>query len=156
MNLRKEICAAFCDGLVVREVPVGYSVSTPVTWFSGDNITFYARVEGERARLEDSGSLLFDLEGQGMDFSSENRMEILSGLLAEHGVMLSEEDGVFCTEWVPKGKIAALALPFLTFLARVQDFLFLNRDVVRITFREDLQELVKQKPAKDRDDEEPS
>jgi hypothetical protein len=73
-----------------------------------------------------------------MDFSSDNRMEILSGLLTDHGVMLSEEDGVFCTEWVPKGEIAILALPFLTFLARVQDLLFLNRDVVKSTFREDL------------------
>ncbi len=138
MNLQKEICAAFCDGLIVRKVPVGFAVSTPVPWFSGDTIGFYARVEGERARLEDSGSLLFDLEGQGVDFSSENRMEILSGILGEHGVVLSEEDGVFCTEWVPKGKIASLALPFLTFLTRVQDLLFLNREVVKSTFREDL------------------
>lgn len=138
MNLQKGICAAFCDGLLVREVPVGYAISTPVTWFSGDTLSFYARVEGERARLEDSGSLLFDLEGQGVDFSSENRMEILSGLLNEHGVLLSEEDGLFCTEWVAKSHIAKLALPFLTFLARVQDLLFLNREVVRSTFREDL------------------
>lgn len=138
MNLQKEICAAFCDGLLVRKVPMGYSVSTPVTWFSGDRITFYVRVEGERARLEDSGSLIFDLEGQGVDFSSENRMEILSGLLNDHGVVHSDKDGVFCTEWVPAGDIARRALPFLTFLARVQDLLFLNREVVRSTFREDL------------------
>lgn len=138
MNLQKEICAAFCDGLIVREVPVGYAISTPVTWFSGDTLSFYARVEGARARLEDSGSLLFDLEGQGVDFSSENRMEILSGLMNEHGVLLSEEDGLFCTEWVAQKDIAKLALPFLTFLARVQDLLFLNRDVVKSTFREDL------------------
>lgn len=138
MNLQKEICAAFCDGLVVRQVPVGYAISTPVTWFSGDTLSFYARVEGDRARLEDSGSLFFDLEGQGVDFSSENRMEILSGLLAEHGVILSEEDGLFCTEWVPAIGIAKLALPFLTFLTRVQDLLFLNREIVKSTFREDL------------------
>lgn len=138
MNLRNEICAAFCDGLIVRQVPVGYAVSTPVTWFSGDAISFYARVENERARLEDSGSLLFDLEGQGVDLSSENRMETLSGLLGDHGVILSEEDGVFCTEWVPKEEIAGLAFPFFTFLARIQDLLFLNRDVVRSTFKEDL------------------
>ncbi|KPQ12362.1 MAG: protein of unknown function DUF1828 [Saliniramus fredricksonii] len=138
MNLQKEICAAFCDGLVVREVPVGYAISTPVTWFSGDTLSFFARVEGARARLEDSGSLLFDLEGQGVDFSSENRMEILSSLMDEHGVTLSEEDGLFCTEWVAKGDIAKLVLPFIAFLTRVQDLLFLNREVVRSTFREDL------------------
>ncbi len=138
MNLQKEICSAFCDGLVVRKVPVGFAISTPVTWFSGDNLSFYARVEGGRARLEDSGSLLFDLEGQGVDLSSENRMEILSSLLSEHGVVLSEEDGLFHTEWVSKDGLAKLALPFLTFLTRVQDLLFLNREIVKSTFREDL------------------
>jgi hypothetical protein len=138
VNLQKEICAAFCDGLVVREVPVGYAISTPVSWFSGDTLSFYARIEGKRARLEDSGSLLFDLEGQGVDFSSENRMEILSALLQEHGVILSEDDGLFCTEWVQMEQIAKLALPFLTFLTRVQDLLFLNREIVKSTFREDL------------------
>lgn len=138
MNLQQEICTAFCDGLIVRKVPVGYAISTPVTWFSGDTINFYARIEGKRARLEDSGSLLFDLGGQGVDFSSENRIEILSGLLGDHGVVLEEDDGVFCTEWVPKDQIAALALPFLTFLARVQDLLFLNREIVKSTFKEDL------------------
>ena len=65
-------------------------------------------------------------------------MEILSGLLDDHGVVLSEEDGVFCTDWVENKDLAALALPFLTFLTRVQDLLFLNRDIVRSTFREDL------------------
>lgn len=53
-------------------------------------------------------------------------------------MMLSEEDGLFCTEWVPKGTISSLALPFLTFLTRVPDLLFLNRKVVKSTFREDL------------------
>lgn len=138
MNLQKEICKAFCDGLIVREVPMGFSVSTPVTWFSGDTISFYARVEGERARLEDSGSLLFDLEGQGVDFTSENRMELLSALLDEHGVMLSEDDALFCTEWTPTNDVARQAMPFLTFLTRVQDLLFLNREIVKSTFKEDL------------------
>lgn len=145
MNLKKEICAAFCDGLLVREIPVGYAISTPVTWFSGDNISFYARIEGERGRLEDSGTLLFDLEGQGVDFSSDSRTEILSGLLKEHGIVLSDEDGVFCTDWVPKHEIASQSLSFLTFLTRVQDLLFLNRDVVKNTFKEDLKSALEEK-----------
>lgn len=138
MNLKNEICAAFCDGLMVRKVPMGFAISTPVAWFSGDNISFYARVEGNRARLEDSGSLLFDLEASGVDFSSENRRELLSGLMMECGVHLSDEDQLFCTDWVPREAIATLALPFLTFLSRVQDLMFLNREIVKSTFREDL------------------
>jgi len=138
VSLQKEICAAFCDGLIVRPVPVGFAISTPVTWFSGDRISFYARVEGERARLEDSGTLLFDLEGYGADFSSDTRRETLASLLSEYGVILSEEEGVFCTEWVNRSELATSTLPFLAFLTRVQDILFLNREIVRSTFREDL------------------
>ena len=138
MNLQKDICSAFCDGLNVRKIPMGFSISTPATWFSGDRISFYARIDGERARLEDSGSLMFDLEGQGVDFSSENRRQILSSLLSDHGITFSEDEGMFTTDWVKKEELAKLALPFLTFLARIQDMLFLNRDVVKNTFREDL------------------
>ena len=117
---------------------MGFSISTPVTWFSGDKISFYARVEGGRARFEDSGALLFDLEGQGVDFSSDTRSETMAALLAEHHVVLSEEEGVFCTAWLAREDLASRVLPFLTFLTRIQDLLFLNRDVVKSTFKEDL------------------
>ena len=120
MNLQKDICSAFCDGLNVRKIPMGFSISTPATWFSGDRISFYARIDGERARLEDSGSLMFDLEGQGVDFSSENRRQILSSLLSDHGITFSDDEGMFTTGWVKKEELAKLALPFLTFLQRVR------------------------------------
>ena len=55
-------------------------------------------------------------------------------LLGDHGVVL-EKERIFCTEWVHKGKAAALALPFLT---RVHALLFLNREIVKSTFKEDL------------------
>lgn len=122
----------------MRDVPVGFAISTPVTWFSGDQISFYARVEGERARLEDSGSLLCDLEGQGVDFSSENRQQILRRLLREHDISFSQEENLFSTAWVPKAEIVHYTLSFLTFLTRIQDMLFLNREIVKNTFREDL------------------
>ena len=139
MNLKQEICAAFSDGIIVKEVPVGYSVSTQVEWFFGETISFYVRVEGERMRLEDSGHLLFDLEGQGVDFSSENCKKVLQVLLNDHNVLFGEDNGTFCTKWVAKDKIAELTIPFLTFLTRIQDLLFLNREIVKSTFKDDLE-----------------
>lgn len=65
-------------------------------------------------------------------------MEILSRLLDEHGVFLSEETGLFYTKWVNKSEIAQLSLPFLFLLTRVRDLLFLNREIIRSTFREDV------------------
>lgn len=55
-------------------------------------------------------------------------------LLCDQGVV-HEKERIFCTEWVHKGKAAALALPFLT---RVHALLFLNREIVKSTFKEDL------------------
>ena len=138
MNIKSEICSSFCNGLVIRKVPVGYSVSTPFHWFSGDNVNFYIRIKENIARIEDSGTLLFDLQGQGLDISSENRMLILSQLLEEYEVHFSEDDGIFYTNWVPKDEVHKLAIPFMIFLFRIQDILFLNREVVENTFLEDL------------------
>ena len=150
MSLKSELCQAFCDGLIVRSVPIGFAISTPVTWFSGDRISFFARVEGGRARFEDSGSLLFDLEGQGVDLGSGTRSETLSNLLDELGVVYSEEDGVFCTEWVSRDSLAKFLSPFLTFLTRVQDLLFLNRETVKSTFKEDLIAALEEKFSEDK------
>lgn len=138
MNFKEQICRAVCDGFGVRKVPVGFAVSTPINWFSGDSLSFFARVEGAKARLEDSGALLFDLEGQGLDLSSESRRELLASLLQEHGVEFSEEEGTFSTPWMPTDEVAKLVPQFLAFLTRVQDLLFLSRDRVSSTFKEDL------------------
>ena len=90
-------------------------------------------------RLEDSGHLLFDLEGQGVDFSSANCKKVLQGLLNDYDVFLEEENGTFCTKWVPEDKIAGLTIPFLTFLTRIQDLLFLDREIVKSIFKDDLE-----------------
>lgn len=90
------------------------------------------------ARLEDSGLLIADLQGSGLDLSSENRRTILTALLSEHGVIFTDEESLFATDWMPVNRIPSAVPDFLSFLLRVQDLLFLNRDRVRSTFKEDL------------------
>lgn len=145
MNFEKEICQAVCEGFRTRPVPIGYAISTPVSWFNGDNISFYARFDKDKARLEDSGDLLFDLEGQGFDAHSQSRRNLLSDLLDAHHVTFHEDDAIFSTDWVPKADVVKLVPHFLAFLTRIQDLLFLSRDRVKSTFKEDITSALKQR-----------
>jgi hypothetical protein len=138
VNLSNEICHSLCDGFSVREVPVGFAIKSPFDWFMGEPLTFYARVENGRARYEDSGVLIADLEGMGVDFESESRRAVLDSLLQDHDVHYDENDMMFVTDWVAPSRLAGKTASFLSFLSRVQDLLFLNRDTVVSTFREDL------------------
>jgi hypothetical protein len=138
MNLADDICKAICEGFSVRKVPVGYAVTAPVNWFSGDPLAFFVREEAGLARLEDSGLLVADLQGLGLDLNSENRRALLASLLSEHGVLFIDDESQFATDWMPLDRVPHALPDFLSFLLRVQDLLFLNRERVHSTFREDL------------------
>ena len=142
MNLSASICHALCEGFSVREVPVGFAIKSSFDWFMGEPMTFYARIQDGRARYEDSGILINDLEGMGVDFDSESRRNVLSDLLNEHGVIFDEAESMFVTAWVPASQLASKTAPFLAFLSRVQDLLFLNKERIVSTFREDLLEAI--------------
>lgn len=138
MILKKQICNALCEGFSVRKVPVGYAIKSPIDWFLGEPLTFYIREEMGRARLEDSGTLYADLQAMGVDFTSNNRRLALDSLLKEHATQFHEEEYLFISEWKPLNAIASIIPNYMAFLTRVQDLMFLNRDRVASTFREDL------------------
>ena len=126
MTIHDDICRALWAGFTVREVPMGLAVSTPVAWFTGDNIGFYIRLADGRARIEDSGLLVFDLEAQGIPASRPDYLARLIKKSGECKILFSEEFRVFHTEWVPENQVAAQALPFLNFLSRLQNQLCLG------------------------------
>lgn len=117
---------------------MGFAIKSPFDWFMGEPITFYARTQDGRARFEDSGVLVADLEGMGVDFDSESRREVLHTLLKEYGIQFDEEESMFVTNWTPPSRLGAEATNYLAFLNRVQDLLFLNKQRVKSTFKEDL------------------
>ena len=41
MIVKDDLCKAFCDEILVREVPAGLAVATGFDNFSGDTIGFY-------------------------------------------------------------------------------------------------------------------
>ena len=133
MSLSEAICHSLCEGFSVREVPVGYAIKSPFDWFLGEPMTFYARIENGRARYEDSGILIADLEGMGVDFESPQRRQILESLLGEYSVSFNEQEMMFVTEWVAESKLASLTPAYLAFLSRVQDILFLNKERIAST-----------------------
>jgi hypothetical protein len=143
-QIRNQICDSVCEGFQVRPIPIGYSIQSPIPWISGDNIPIYLRIDGDRARLEDSGSSIFDLEGQGVDLKSDNRRQILSSLLQTHNVNL-DDDSTFVTNWAELNRVTKDLPQFLSFLTRVQDLIFLSRDKVQSAFREDLKTAVEKR-----------
>jgi len=138
MNIEKEICRALCEGFSVRKVPVGYAIKSPVDWFLGEPMTFFVREEMGKARLEDSGILYADLQAMGVDFSSNSRRLALDSLLSEHSVHFYEEEYLFASKWKTLSTVASEIPNYMAFLTRAQDLLFLNRERVASTFREDL------------------
>lgn len=145
MNLADNICRSLCDGFSVKQVPMGFAIKSPFDWFMGEPMTFYARLDRGRARYEDSGLLVHDLEGMGVDFESQSRRNVLNSLLEEYGVTYDQSEEMFVTDWVPPSSLAQKTPSYLAFLSRVQDLLFLNRDRVASTFREDLLQAIQEK-----------
>lgn len=138
MNIQDDICEALCGGFAVRPLKMGYAIRAPFKWFTGDQLTFYARLEGGRVRFEDDAASYAELVGAGVDFSTDTRLGILTSLMAEHGVEFDELAMRFQTSWLSGGEAGEGSARFLGFMHRLQDLVFTTRDRVANTFRDDL------------------
>lgn len=140
--MKEALCRAFCDGLNVRDVPAGLAVRTGFMSTQGDFVGFYVRKDGDRCRLEDSGTVYAGLEAQGLDFSRGQRGEALSSLLDEYSVALDMTDRQFVIEDLSEATIPAAALRFVAFLLRVSDFALMTEARIVSTFRDDVKKLL--------------
>jgi hypothetical protein len=138
LNIQEDICDALCGGFDVRKLPMGYAIRAPFSWFTGDDLTFYARVNEGRVRFEDDAASYAQLVGAGVDFSTDTRRGILASLMDEHGVQFDEVAMRFQTDWVSGDRAGAVSAQFLAFMHRLQDLVFTTTDRVANTFREDL------------------
>lgn len=145
MNIQEDICEALCGGFDVRPLKIGYAIRSPFKWFTGDHLTIYARVEGGRVRIEDDAASYAELTGAGVDFSTDTRLGILSGLMTEHGVEFDDVAMRFQTGWLTGTAAGDGAARFLAFMHRLQDLIFTTRDRVSNTFREDLFSAISQR-----------
>ena len=145
MSIERQICEALCKGFTARSVPIGFAISSPFDWFTGDKMIFYARTRGALVRFEDSGATLFELEGAGVDLSSHTRMASLRELCVDCGIMFDESASQFYTEWAKPEEVGFAAIKFMSFMVRVQDMLLTVRTRIASTFKEDLIAAVKER-----------
>lgn len=140
--MKDALCKAFCDTLIVREVPpLGYSVGTTFRQSNGDAVGFYVvfdKADRSRARIEDDGLTVPMLEASGVDLSGGPRAEAFSALLHQSQVRYDPEENLLHTDFVAIERLPTQALGFVAFLIRVQEFLLLTRENVEDTFRDDV------------------
>lgn len=147
MNLLKDICNTFCDGLAMREVPMGYAIRTPFKDTAGDAVALYARRSGSGSsliRLEDDGATIATLQEEGFGVDGGPRHTEFLALLAEHNVLYDEGESLLHTEFMSEERLAPAFLKFMSLMLRVADLRLLSRERVRETFKADIQAFVEE------------
>lgn len=145
MNLLKDVCGTFCDGLAMREVPIGFAIRTPFRTADGDAVALYARRDpavAGRYRFEDDGATLAELQEAGFSLDNETRGTEFYRLLAEYGCHYDEDEILIHTDYLSEEQLPAYFLKFMALMVRLGDLRMLSRNVVRDTFKGDLQEFV--------------
>lgn len=143
--MKEQLCKAFCDGIMIRDVPSGMAVSTAFAFPDGDKIGFYLRDAGEGTfAIRDSGLVFPTLEASGLDLRNASRAEVFSSLMGEYGVELDEADREFGIGAIREAELPAAALRFVSFLMRVGDMLLLTEDRVASTFRHDVERMLRE------------
>lgn len=145
MTVQKDICAAFCDGLSVREIPLGYAIKTPFTWLHGEPLVVFGEKSEGLVRIRDAGDTLALLEDIAGDLTSETKLDAMRQLASEHGVFFDEENALFLSEWTDEANLGNSAIRFMSFLNRMQDLSFLSRDRVSSAFRDELTAAIKER-----------
>jgi hypothetical protein len=123
--MKDELCRAFCDGITVREVPVGLAIGTRFEREGGDVVGFYVvydKNDKTIAHIEDDGTTVPLLESSGADLSDEPRLEAFLHLMSEYGVQYDSSEAILHTSTMPVERIADASLGFVAFLLRMQDF----------------------------------
>lgn len=144
--MKKHLCKAFCDELVVREVPAGLAVSTPFTLSSGEPLGFY--IVGpdvtDRYRIEDDGTTMPLIEAAGVDLETQTRADAVAAMLEEYGAVYDYDRAELSTLPVPAEDVPQKALRFVALLLRLQDLLLLKPERIASTFREDAARAIKE------------
>jgi hypothetical protein len=143
--MRDQLCAAFCDGISIRQVRAGLAVSTAFSGPDGDRIGFYVLHDRETSlfRIQDSGVILPSLEASGFSLRSGARSEAMNALLKEYGVEIDYEAREFAIEALTEEDAPAAALRFVAFMLRVRDFMLMTEARVANTFRDDVKQMLK-------------
>lgn len=145
MTLHKQICSVFCDGLSIREVPLGYAIRTPFSWINGEPLVIYGEKSDSLVRIRDGGDTLTLVEDIAGDLTTETKLNAIRDLAKQHGVFFDEENSLFLSDWTDAESVGEAAIKFMSFLNRMQDLAFLSRERVANAFREQLFEAIRER-----------
>jgi hypothetical protein len=139
MNLKEQLCSAFCGAISVNAVPAGFAVGTGFTRADGDRIGFYVvkSSTGSLWRIEDDGMTVPAILASGADITKGARAEEFDRLLAECGASYDEESQEVHTEWLAEEDLPQAALSFVTLLLKLPELMLLHPERVENAFRED-------------------
>jgi len=140
MNIKDELCAAFCGTLTVNKIPAGYAVGTDYAGLGGDQIGFYIEAQpgSTSFRIADNALSIPALEALGADIEKNaTRREVFLSLLEEYGVEFDEDTGELHTAIISELQVPSAAMQFLAFMLRVQDLAFMSVERAESTFKED-------------------
>ncbi len=144
MALKDDICKAFCEGVSVTPFRKGFAISTPYLDRFGDRISMYAlSLPGGYFKIIDNALTVARLEADCAPVLDGTRRAIFAGLLNEYGAHFDEEFGEIVVDDVAEANLPRAVIQFASLLMRTADLLFLNRDRVENTFREDAKSLIK-------------
>lgn len=137
--MKREICAAFCNALHVRDVPFGMAVTTDVAAFNGDPITFYISNPQEDGfiRLVDSGLTIPYLLAVGADFDNPSRKQALDDILRDYEAEIDEDRLEIKSKKLTSDAVSIAAVQFVHMLVRIQSLEHMARDKAASTFKED-------------------
>lgn len=145
MDIKQEICKAFCGALSVSEVPIGLAVGTGYAGMSGDAIGFYivGPNSGGKYTIEDDGLLIPAIEAEGAEITNnKTRLEAFTSLLDDYSVQFDDDSGELKTGPISLSEVPSAALRFTAFLLRVQDLVLMSVERAASTFKEDATRLI--------------
>jgi phosphoglucomutase len=137
--MKEELCAAFCEGLEVVQVPIGYAVGTSFKTEMGDNLAFYVCGPNSAGmwHLQDDGTTVPTIEAMGADLSVSAREEAFQTLLSEYGAVYDDDTFEVRSGALDRTEIATAAMQFVALLLRVQDLALLSTERVHSTWVEE-------------------
>lgn len=145
--MKDQLCRAFCNDIVVTDVPIGLAVSTTFRRPDGDAVGFYV-VKDEAlpglARIEDDGQTIPYLEACGVDFSTQTRDRAFKALLDEYGAAYDSDECLVHTPYLNEEDLPKAAMRFVAMLLRIPDFLLLTQEHIETAFKEDAAKRIKE------------
>lgn len=145
MNIKDNLCEAFCGMLSVTKVPAGFAVGTGHASWNGDHIGFYVvgpNVLG-KYHIQDDGLSMSALEAEGADLGNKSRNAMFSELREQYEVLFDEDSGELKSIDIDESQVGPASLRFMAFMLRVQDLLLTTHERTMSTFRAEAEKIIR-------------